>query len=62
MKTYQVGGSVRDELLGVEPNDKDFDQNRFYSRFFLCFVFVQTFVCFPIEIKISIQIKNLNIG
>ena len=23
MKTYQVGGSVRDELLGVEPNDKD---------------------------------------
>jgi len=23
MKTYQVGGSVRDELLGVEPHDKD---------------------------------------
>ena len=23
MKTYQVGGSVRDELLGMEPHDKD---------------------------------------
>ena len=23
MKTYQVGGSIRDELLGVEPHDKD---------------------------------------
>ena len=23
MNTYQVGGSVRDELLGVEPHDKD---------------------------------------
>lgn len=23
MKIYQVGGSVRDELLGVKPNDRD---------------------------------------
>ena len=23
MKIYQVGGSVRDEILGVEENDKD---------------------------------------
>ena len=23
MKVFQVGGSVRDEILGVEANDKD---------------------------------------
>ena len=24
MKIYAVGGWVRDKLLGIEPNDKDF--------------------------------------
>ena len=23
MKIYQVGGSIRDELLGINPKDKD---------------------------------------
>ena len=38
MKTYQVGGSVRDELLGVEPHDKDWADTKKTLSFLMFFI------------------------